>query len=154
MGKGSGTGEGFFRLEGTGAILVDLSGAGEPPLEIPVASSETAGKPAGSYGYDLELTLTDATIPLQPGQRCVVDIPVAGETQSRVIPQSAVVYDIHGDAWVYVETSDDSYARRRVSIRRVADGFAEVASGVDVGESIVYRGAAELFGVEFGTAGH
>ncbi|MCA9255554.1 MAG: efflux RND transporter periplasmic adaptor subunit [Phycisphaerales bacterium] len=125
---------------------------GQGVVITPIIAPPTAN--ANTSSVDLYYALMDATIPLQPGQRCVVDIPVAGETQSRVIPQSAVVYDIHGDAWVYVETSDDSYARRRVSIRRVADGFAEVASGVDVGESIVYRGAAELFGVEFGTAGH
>ena len=59
--------------DASGAILVDLSGAGEPPLEIPVASSETAGKPAGTYGYDLELTLADSTIQtVQRGQLSLI----------------------------------------------------------------------------------
>lgn len=59
--------------DATGAILFDLSGAGEPPLEISVAAAETAGKPEGSYGYDLELTLTDATIQtVQRGQLSLI----------------------------------------------------------------------------------
>lgn len=59
--------------DATGAILFDLSGAGEPPLEIPVAAAETSGKPAGTYDYDLELTLTDATIQtVQRGQLSLI----------------------------------------------------------------------------------
>ncbi|HPF40243.1 MAG TPA: efflux RND transporter periplasmic adaptor subunit [Phycisphaerae bacterium] len=135
------------------AMLRLLGASPAPGAPIaPIIAPPTAN--ANTSSVDLYYAMTDATIGLQPGQRCVVDIPVAGESESRVIPQSAIVYDIHGDAWVYVETGADSYARRRVSIRRIEGGLAEVASGVEVGDSIVHRGAAELFGVEFGSAGH
>jgi len=59
--------------DASGAILVDLSGAGEPLLEIPVAAAETSGKPAGTYDYDLELTLADSTIQtVQRGQLSLI----------------------------------------------------------------------------------
>jgi hypothetical protein len=67
------------------------------------------------------------------------------------IPSSAVLYDIHGGAWVYQQTAPQKYSRRRVEIARVAGGAALVARGLQTGAKVVTAGAAELFGTEFST---
>jgi hypothetical protein len=70
-----------------------------------------------------------------------------------VVPEAAVLYDIHGDAWVYEDLGDHAYARRRVQIARHAGDRAVIARGIAEGTTVVTAGAAELFGTEFG-AGH
>jgi len=63
---------------------------------------------------------------------------------------SAVVFDIHGGAWVYEKTADRTYTRRRVVVRYVTEGVAVLESGPAAGTKVVTAGAAELFGAETG----
>jgi multidrug efflux pump subunit AcrA (membrane-fusion protein) len=64
-----------------------------------------------------------------------------------------VLYDIHGDAWVYEDLGERAYTRRRVQVARYAGDRAIVTRGLTEGSAVVTDGAAELFGTEFG-AGH
>ncbi|MCB9852084.1 MAG: efflux RND transporter periplasmic adaptor subunit [Phycisphaerales bacterium] len=118
----------------------------------PIAAPPTAN--AATSTVDLYYEIVNADSAFQPGERMVVSIPAKGETSALVIPQTSVVYDIHGDAWVYLAKEDDTFVRRRITIRRVTGGNVVVATGLDEGDRVVTQGAAELFGVEFGTAGH
>ena len=86
-------------------------------------------------------------------ERVMVEIPLKGTQQGLVVPEAAVLYDIHGDAWVYEDLGSNSYARRRVQIARHAGNRAVVSRGITEGAKVVTAGAAELFGTEFG-AGH
>ena len=79
--------------------------------------------------------------------------PLRGTQRGLVVPEAAVLYDIHGDAWVYQEVGGNSFARKRVQIARHAGGRAVIARGLAEGVKVVTAGAAELFGTEFG-AGH
>ncbi len=90
---------------------------------------------------------------LYPGLKLAVTIPLKGPAESLVVPFQAVVYDIHGGAWVYQQLEAHVYARQRVSIEYVAGGQAVLASGPSTGSKVVTDGAAELFGTEFGV-GH
>jgi RND family efflux transporter MFP subunit len=93
---------------------------------------------------------------IQPGQRVAVTVPLRGEaTTGRVVPLSAVLYDMHGGVWVYEKVGDRAYARRRVEIDRSVEQWAVLSRGPEVGVQVVTTGAAELFGTEFGPAkGH
>ena len=46
----------------------------------------------------------------------MVEIPLTSTQQGLVVPDAAVLYDIHGDAWVYEDLGGNVYARRRVQI--------------------------------------
>lgn len=85
-----------------------------------------------------------------PGQRVVVAIPMQGEKESITVPWSSVIHDIYGGTWVYEHRAPQTYVRRRVQIRFVANDVAVLASGPAVGTKIVADGAAELFGTEVG----
>jgi RND family efflux transporter MFP subunit len=109
---------------------------------------------AASASVDLyyELIGTGPTT-LRPGERVMAEVPLTGTQQGLVMPEAAVLYDIHGDAWVYEDLGANAYARRRVQIARHAGDRAVIARGIDEGAKVVTAGAVELFGTEFG-AGH
>ena len=102
---------------------------------------------------DLYYELSGAGATLRPGERVMVELPLKSTQQGLVVPEAAVLYDIHGDAWVYEDLGGNAYARRRVQIARHAGDRAVIARGIAEGVKVVTAGAAELFGTEFG-AGH
>lgn len=113
-----------------------------PPSANPIAAT-----------VDLFLDLPNPTGKWQPGQKLAVTLTLDGEQPNRIVPFNAVLYDIHGGAWVYQRTAERTYARRRVAVRYVDDGVAVLAAGPDEGVEVVTTGAVELFGTEFGV-GH
>jgi RND family efflux transporter MFP subunit len=88
---------------------------------------------------------------LRTGQRVGVTVPLQGEDENLVVPLSALVRDIHGNAWVYTKTGDHAFSRRLLMVERTVGDLAIVASGkIKPGDQVVTTGAAELFGAEFG----
>lgn len=85
-----------------------------------------------------------------PGQRLAVAIPLKEPAETLVAPWSAVVFDIHGGAWVYEKTAELAYRRRRVVVDRVNGEEAVLASGPAPGALVATAGAQELFGAETG----
>jgi RND family efflux transporter MFP subunit len=87
---------------------------------------------------------------LRPGQRVNVILPLRGDDESLVVPQSAVMLDYHGGNWVYENVAPHTYARRRVVVDRVIGSDSVLAKGPKAGVKVVADGAAELWGAEFG----
>lgn len=85
-----------------------------------------------------------------PGERVGVTMTRKGDAVSLTVPWSAVIHDIHGGTWVYEQTAERTYARRRVTVRYVTGSDAVLASGPAQGTLVVVAGAAELFGTETG----
>jgi hypothetical protein len=83
----------------------------------------------------------------------MTELRLKSTQQDLVVPEAALLYDIHGDAWVYEDLGGNAYARRRVQVARHAGEWAVIARGINQGAKVVTAGAAELFGTEFG-AGH
>jgi len=90
---------------------------------------------------------------LYPGQKLAVTVSLDSREKSRVVPFNAILYDIHGGAWVYRQLGPRTYARGRVSVRYIDGPNAILAAGPQPGTKVVTDGAAELFGTEFGV-GH
>lgn len=91
---------------------------------------------------------------LRPGQRMLAILPTRGAvSQALSIPRSAVVYDVHGDAWVYVAEGGHKFRRQRVEVLRATGSTTLISRGLTESTKVVSVGAAELFGTEFG-AGH
>jgi RND family efflux transporter MFP subunit len=128
-----------------------LGGSEAPKLARRVTAPLRADPSAASV--DMYYELPGTGIALRPGERVMVEVPLTGTQTGLVVPEASVLYDIHGDAWVYEDLGSNAYARRRVQIARHAGDRAVIARGVTEGAKVVTAGAAELFGTEFG-AGH
>jgi len=87
---------------------------------------------------------------LRPGMKVEVALALPGREESLIAPAAGVLYDIHGNTWVYESLGAQAYTRRRVEVRSIVGANALLARGPQPGAKIVTDGAAELFGTEFG----
>ena len=99
---------------------------------------------------DLFYELSNSDNAFQVGQKVSVTLTQKGSQSGLTIPFSAVVYDIDGGTWIYRQVAPHTYARKRVLVSRVMGDKAILAHGIEPESKIVYSGAAELFGTEFG----
>jgi hypothetical protein len=86
-------------------------------------------------------SIENTSASFRPNQRVGVALPLKTEADSLVVPWSAVIYDIFGGTWVYVETSERVYVRQRVIVRHVSGDIAILASGPPPQTKIVTAGA-------------
>jgi len=134
------------------AQVGSLSSVPGAPLQAakPVPAPPSAN--ANAATVDLFYEIDNSQGQFRPGQRVAVSLNLKEEKDSLVAPWAAVLYDIHGGAWVYEKTGDHTYSRSRVQVRYVVGPLAVLASGPEPGTPVVTDGAAELFGTEFGNA--
>ncbi|HJT36665.1 MAG TPA: efflux RND transporter periplasmic adaptor subunit [Pirellulales bacterium] len=133
------------------ATIEPLGGNGAAPQTAePVRAPPTADPQAATV--DLYYELPNAGGALRPGERVEVALALRGEEQSRVVPFSAVEHDIYGGQWVFEQTAEHQYVRRRVQVPYIVDNMAVLESGPAEGAKIVIEGAAELWGTEFGAS--
>lgn len=86
---------------------------------------------------------------LSYGERLIGSVATGPEVSGSVVPSSAVVLS-GGEAWCYVQESDDVLARRRVDLARpLPQGYFQ-ASGFDPGQRVVVAGAGLLLAREIG----
>lgn len=130
------------------ATVRDLAGNESGVSAQPVTAPPSADPLAATV--DLFYELTNANGRFRPGERVEVHLPVAGEAERLVIPRAAILRDIHGIAWVYVNSAEHTFERHRVEVHFTTDDLAVLSRGPEVGTSVVVDGAAELFGTEFG----
>lgn len=139
------------RLDRDSAARVRPVDGGNAFTAGPVRGPATAAP--GAASVDLYYALA-APAGFRLGQRVLVDLPIAGRATPAVglsIPVAAILTDVNGGEWVYVETGARAYERRRVEVARIEGGRAILARGLAPGLHVVTAGAAELFGTEFGT---
>lgn len=130
----------------------DIDGSG-PPMEGRRVNAPPTADPL-AVTSDLYYELTNAGGQLRPGQRLSVTLPIKTSARKGLaVPASAILYDVHGGAWVYVNTGARIYRRQRVELLETVRDAAFVSRGVTPGDKVVSQGAIELFGTEFG-AGH
>lgn len=84
------------------------------------------------------------------GERVTVQLAGRESAEQCSVPASAILYDIHGDAYVYREVAARQYARKKVNLSRFDNGHAFLARPLAADTRVVTAGAAELFGFEFG----
>jgi hypothetical protein len=76
--------------------------------------------------------------------------PAAGETSlHRVVPYSAVLYDVEGGAYVYTSPEPLTFIRAPITIDYIKGDTAVLTDGPASGTAVVTVGSAELFGAEF-----
>ncbi|MDI1311268.1 hypothetical protein [Prosthecobacter sp.] len=115
----------------------------------PVAGPPTANALTNTVDWYYQLP---AASTLRAGERIAVEIPtLASQEEHLVIPFNAVLHDINGGQWVYAQTAEHVYTRKRIQVARLAGTDAVLTSGPAAGTKIVTDGSAELFGTEFMT---
>ncbi|UCH65501.1 MAG: hypothetical protein JSW63_13000 [Ignavibacterium sp.] len=67
---------------------------------------------------------------------------------SKVVPYSAVIYDKHGNTWVYTNPETRVFIRHKINIIDIVGEKAFLSEGPLVGTEVVKVGAAELYGTE------
>jgi hypothetical protein len=86
---------------------------------------------------------------LRPGQSVVVRIAQPGSsTRQKVVPYSAILYDIRGDTWVYTNPEPFVFIRYAVAVEHVDRDLAILTEGPPLGTVVVTVGAPELLGIE------
>jgi hypothetical protein len=70
-----------------------------------------------------------------------------------VIPYAALLYDEHGDTWVFTNTEGLSFIRQSVIVDRIVGDLAILTDGPTSGTLVVTLGASELYGAETGVGG-
>ena len=107
---------------------------------------------ASTATVDMYYELPNAEHRFRPGQKVSAYLPLIGETQQTALPWSAVIHDIYGGQWVFEQTEDRKFVRRRVEVSWVDGDWAVILRGPKLGAQVVTAGAAELAGTEFGFA--
>jgi RND family efflux transporter MFP subunit len=133
---------------GTAATVQPLGG-GASVMARAISGPRSADPIAASVDLWYEVSAGAAT--MRPGERVTVAVPLRGSAdQALSVPEESLVYDIHGNAWVYEVTAPLTYSRRRVEVSRVVGDRAVLRRGPAAGTVIVTTGVAELYGTEFG----
>lgn len=133
-------------------VVRDVDGTGPTRQGRRVNAPPTAD--AMAVTTDLYYEIANPDLQLRPGQRLSVTLPLRAPARKGLsVPLSALLYDVNGGTWVYVNDAPHVYRRQRVELAETSGGTAFLSRGVNVGVNVVAQGAAELFGTEFG-AGH
>jgi RND family efflux transporter MFP subunit len=119
-----------------------------PRLARPVIAPPTADPLNATADLYFEVDNQDGT--LRPGQRVGVQLSLSDDEQSIVVPSKAILYDIHGGTWVYVQVGEHAFQRQRVLIQSTDGDRSVLSEGPAPQSLVVVDGAAELYGTEFG----
>lgn len=90
------------------------------------------------------------TAPAGAADAAAARLAGAGTPGARTVPYSAVLYDGHGDTWVYTNPESLVFVRQRVSVARIDGDRVILTDGPPAGSTIVTVGGAELLAAEFG----
>jgi RND family efflux transporter MFP subunit len=102
--------------------------------------------------YDLKLPVKSA--PLAKDQMVEVSVPIGKRSEQSIVPYSAVYFDAHQGAWVYLDrTPKDAdtcvYERVQVDLGVSLGNDVAVRGALKAGDMVVSDGAAKLFSREF-----
>jgi hypothetical protein len=118
-----------------------LSACGSSSDPAPAPADEATGT------NPMEVTVSAKAAERLGIQTTEVKATLAGRTS---VPYAAVLYDAHGDTWVYATSKQDVFVRTQVRVDRIDGDVALLLDGPPSGTSVVTVGLAELFGAETG----
>jgi hypothetical protein len=71
----------------------------------------------------------------------------------RIVPYTAIVYDLTGGTWVYVHSDPMAFARQAVKIETIKGDNVYLSDGPPPGTKVLASGVPQVFGAEVGV-GH
>lgn len=126
-----------------------LTGCGQTPASQKEETGPAKVEPVA--GTDLSRVILTAQAAKRVGIETapVRDTQVRGKLQ-KVVSYSAVIYDLHGETWVYTNPESLTYVRDAITVDFIDGDLAVLSKGPPSGTTIVTVGAPELYGTEFG----
>lgn len=129
----------------TGA-RVALFGAEDQPAEAEYLAIAPAADPL-TQGQGFLLLLK--TNPPAPGTALTAWLKIAGDPQKGILAPRAALLRFAGSVFVYVQTDDEKFERREVTLLRpAADGWF-IAGAIKATDKVVTTGAQQLLSAEF-----
>jgi hypothetical protein len=74
----------------------------------------------------------------------------SGSGDSKVIPYSAIIYDLKGATWAYTNPEANVYIRQAITVDRIEGNSVYLSDGPALGTAVVTLGAALLYGTDSG----
>jgi hypothetical protein len=106
----------------------------------------------GRYGLETLLVLTEKAAERIDLQTAKVQEESVNGTNRIVVPYAAVIYDLHGETWLYTNPEPLTYVREAIIIDSIDGDKAILVEGPSNGTEVVTVGVAELFGAETGVS--
>ncbi len=136
------------RVAAERAAQIHSFGASEAVEALPAHAPPVADAAGATVDFTYELPRVH---PFRLGERVEVDLTFVDAGQQKSVPSSAVLRDLTGQAWVYVQTAPQQFLRQRVDVSRIEADSAVLSRGPDIGTLVVSVGAPELQAVELGS---
>jgi hypothetical protein len=91
----------------------------------------------------------------QAAKRLGIETAVVRDTQiqgklRKVVPYTAVFYDLNGNTWVYTNPEPLAFVRSSIGVDYIESNLAVLSEGPPSGTKVVTVGSPELYGTEFG----
>jgi len=67
----------------------------------------------------------------------------------KVVPYSALIYDPHGQTWVYISPKPRTFIRHKVDVDYIEGDIAVLKDGPETGTVVASVGVVEVYGTEF-----
>ncbi|MFC3323231.1 hypothetical protein [Mesorhizobium cantuariense] len=133
-----------------GLVVVLLTGEGRSGKYYKARPVEVKDRDDGRFFEFLE-----ASGGAKPGDQALVAMKAPeSDRMAKVVPYSSVIYDEHGDSWLYSNPEPLVFVRQKVAVERVLGDIAVLSDGPARGTMVVSVGAVELMGVELKVGGH
>ena len=71
------------------------------------------------------------------------------ESPQKTVPYAAVLYDPHGNTFVYTSPEPRVFIRQQITVEYIEDDVAYLTAGPEPGTEVATVGAAEIYGTEF-----
>ncbi|MBI1246713.1 efflux RND transporter periplasmic adaptor subunit [bacterium] len=134
-------------------ILEDASASvflPEAPSSLAVTPVNAVVAPATNRrSFDIFYLVDNSEGKLRPGQPLSIDLPVGKPKPQVTVARSAIVWDGMGNAWVYIQSDEETFHRRKVELGPIVGDQIAIKQGIESGEQVVVRGAQSIFGEEF-----
>ncbi len=129
------------------ALLVSACGgtAARPPA---AKSAPSRVEPIEGSDRSRVILTDEAAVRLDIQTQLTRTANVDGE-QRTLIPYSAVIYGVEGEAWVYTNPEPLTFVRASIDVDTIDGDMAVVSAGPPIGTEVVTVGGAELYGAEF-----
>lgn len=127
------------------AVTAVLSGCATTPSDTTLPPTSKLVKVPGSAVPEIVLTQLGA-------QRIGLETQAVsvGTSGAATFPYTALLYEPNGQAVVYVQVSQFTFARHAVTVASIAGNTVTVSAGVTPGDRVATDGSEELLGVQNG----
>jgi hypothetical protein len=98
--------------------------------------------------------LSEITLPARAAQRLDIQIgEIIEQMGVKTAPFASIIFDLDGDAWVYMVRAPLTFVREQVLVDAVSADVAYLKEGPPAGAKVVTVGVQELYGTEVGVNG-